>query len=221
MRVLVVEDDTEIRNLLAASLKSEGFFVDTAGTGTEGCLLATTNPYDIIILDYMLPGKDGIEVCTQLRTEGITTHIIGLSAKSETKNKVRFLDAGADDYVTKPFSFEELLARMRALKRRPQTIESDIYVAGDLELNVTEHTVKKDNLRIYLTRKEFALLEYLMKNKGVALTRNMILEQVWDINANPFSNTVETHVMTLRKKVDTEDGIKLILTLPGIGYKIE
>lgn len=221
MRVLVIEDDIKINNLLKVSLKSEHFVVDSAFTAEEGLYLARTNEYDIMVLDYILPRTNGMEVCTQLRTEGNETRIIGLSVRSEVANKVSFLNAGADDYLTKPFSMEELLARMRALLRRPQEVQSDILEIDDLELDTKGHTVRKTGKEIQLTRKEFALLEYLMRNQGVVLSRGMILEHVWDMNADPFSNTIETHMMTLRRKVDTDTSAKLIHTVPGIGYKID
>ena len=221
MRVLVVEDDPQINKFLKASLESERFLVDSTHDGEEGLYLARTNDYDIIVLDYVLPSKTGLEICTELRTEGKTTLIIGLSVRSETVNKVSFLNAGADDYLTKPFSLEELLARMRALLRRPQEMQSDILEICNLQLDSKRHTVTKDGQNVYLTRKEFSLLEYLMRNRGTVMSRGMILEHVWDMNADPFSNTIETHIMTLRRKVDTDKQMKLICTVPGIGYKID
>jgi two-component system, OmpR family, copper resistance phosphate regulon response regulator CusR len=221
MRILVVEDDPKINDFLKISLESEYFVVDTVHDGEKGYYLAMTNEYDIIILDFMLPGKLGLEICKELRTNGIQTPIIGLSVKSETVNKVGFLNAGADDYLTKPFSFEELIARIQALLRRPQSIESNIVEIGGIELDSQKHTVRKDGKEIYLTRKEFLLLEYLMKNHGTVLSRGMILEHVWDMNADPFSNTIETHIMTLRRKIDSEQSLRLIRTVPGIGYKID
>lgn len=221
MRILVVEDDPKINNFLKISLESEYFVVDAVQDGEKGYYLAMNNEYDVIILDFMLPGKLGLEICKELRTNGILTPIIGLSVKSETVNKVGFLNAGADDYLTKPFSFEELIARIQALLRRPQNIQSNIVEIGGIELDSKKHTVKKDGEEIYLTRKEFLLLEYLMKNHGTVLSRGMILEHVWDMNADPFSNTIETHIMTLRRKIDTEQSMRLIRTVPGIGYKID
>jgi DNA-binding response OmpR family regulator len=221
MRILVVEDDPKINDFLKISLESEYFVVDTVRDGEKGYYLAMTNEYDIIILDFMLPGKLGLEICKELRTNGIQTPIIGLSVKSETVNKVGFLNAGADDYLTKPFSFEELIARIQALLRRPQSIESNIVEIGGVELDSQKHIVRKDGKEIYLTRKEFLLLEYLMKNHGTVLSRGMILEHVWDMNADPFSNTIETHIMTLRRKIDSEQSLKLIRTVPGVGYKID
>ncbi len=169
----------------------------------------------------MLPYKEGLEVCRELRRQSVRTPIIGLSVKSETVNKVAFLNAGADDYLTKPFSFEELTARIRALLRRPKDVLSETIEVCGLELDSKRHIVKKDHKEIYLTRKEFLLLEYLMKNQGTVLSRGMILEHVWDMNADPFSNTIETHIMTLRRKIDTKRGIRLIHTIPGIGYRFD
>jgi two-component system, OmpR family, response regulator len=221
MRILVVEDDLKINDFLKMSLEAEYFAVDTAHEGDEGFYLGRTNEYDLIILDSMLPGKHGLEICKDLRELGITTPIIGLSVRSETVNKVGFLNAGADDYLTKPFSFEELMARIRALLRRPHGIHTDIIEIGTLELDTKKHIVKKNGKEVYLTRKEFLLLEYLMKNPGTALSRGMILEHVWDMNADPFSNTIETHIMTLRRKIDYEVSSRLIRTVPGVGYKID
>jgi len=221
MRILVVEDDPKINDFLKISLESEYFAVDTATNGQKGAFLGLRNDYDVIILDFMLPYRTGLEICTELRTQGVKTPIIGLSVKSETVNKVAFLNAGADDYLTKPFSFEELLARIRALLRRPKEIKSDIVEIGNLQLDSKRHTVKKDGKEVYLTKKEFLLLEYLMKNSGTVLSRGMILEHVWDMNADPFSNTIETHIMTLRRKLDSERDTRLIQTVPGIGYRFD
>lgn len=221
MRILVVEDDPKINNFLKISLESEYFVVDTTFDGENGFYLARVNSYDIIILDSMLPNKSGLEICRDLRSEHITTPIIGLSVKSEIANKVGFLNAGADDYLIKPFSFEELKARIHALLRRPKSLETDVIEISGLEIDSKKHIVKKDGEEIYLTKKEFLLLEYLMKNQGVVLSRGMILEHVWDMNADPFSNTIETHIMTLRRKVDRDRSARIIHTIPGIGYKID
>ena len=221
MRILVVEDDPKINEFLKISLESEYFVVDTTFDGEEGVYLGTTNDYDVIILDFMLPRNTGLDICKELRTRNIKTPIIGLSVKSETVNKIGFLNAGADDYLTKPFSFEELVARIRALLRRPKELQSDILEIGDLELDCKRHIVKKNGQEVYLTRKEFLLLEYLMRNRGTVLSRGMILEHVWDMNADPFSNTIETHIMTLRRKLDSERHARLIQTVPGIGYRFD
>lgn len=221
MRILIVEDDPKINSFLKGALESEYFVVDSAVDGEEGISFARTNVYDVIILDSMLPKWGGIDVCLVLREEGNTTPIIGLSVRSETVNKVQFLNAGADDYLTKPFSFEELIARVRALLRRPQVLQTEVLEIEDVALNARRHVVTKNGAEVYLTRKEFLLLEYLMQNKGTVLTRGMILEHVWDMNADPFSNTIETHIMSLRKKIDPKGQSRLIQTVSGVGYKID
>ncbi len=221
MRILLVEDEKDIVQFLKPSLESECFVVDVATDGEQGSFLGPTNNYDLIILDNMLPKKNGREVCTEIREAGKTTPILVLSVVEETDQKVGLLNAGADDYMTKPFSLGELLARMHALLRRPKKIESQILQIADLTLDTRKHLVKRGGKEIYLTRKEFIFLEYLMKNPGVVLSRGMIMEHVWDMNADPFSNTIESHVLTLRKKIDTKGKKKLIRTVPGRGYKIE
>ena len=221
MRLLIVEDEKEIQNILKKGLKAECFAVDTADDGKEGLELALINEYDIIILDNVLPFKQGIDVCKELRTAGKTTPIIMLSVKSETTTKVELLNAGADDYLTKPFSLEELLARIRALLRRPKDIKGDVLKTDNLVLDTKRHSVKRGKEDIYLTRKEFMLLEYLLRNKNIVLSRGMILEHVWDMNADPFSNTIESHILSLRKKIDFKNMDKLIQTISGRGYKIK
>jgi two-component system copper resistance phosphate regulon response regulator CusR len=220
MRVLVVEDEEGIARFLKAGLESEYFAVDVAEDGERGSYLARTNDYDIIILDNMLPGKNGAEVCDDIRKSGRNTPIIMLSARAEMSIKVELLNKGADDYLTKPFSLEELLARIRALLRRPAHVAPDLLEIEDLVLDTKKHLVTRKGKEIYLTRKEFMLLEYLLRNKGTAVSRGMILEHVWDINVDPFSNTVESHILNIRKKVNDKGRKNLIHTLPGIGYKI-
>jgi len=219
MKMLLVEDNISIRNVLRMSLEAQSFAVDEAPDGEVGSYLARTNEYDLIILDNVLPKKMGGHVCKEIRDEGITTPIIMLSAKSDTLDKVRILDLGADDYVTKPFSFEELLARMKAVLRRPSQIQDTVLHIESISLNCETQRVSKNNKNIYLTRKEFSLLEFLMKNKDKVISRAQIMEHVWDINANPFSNTIEAHVLSLRKKIgDTKK--KIIQNVPGRGYRI-
>jgi len=221
MRALVVEDEVGIINFLKAGLESEYFAVDVAEDGEQGSYLARTNEYDVIILDNMLPLKSGAEVCEEVRKFGIKTPIIILSARAEMTTKVELLNKGADDYLTKPFSLEELVARIRALLRRPQTISPDILEAGDLILDTKQHTVRRGNRDIYLTKKEFMLLELLMRRKGAVVSRGTILEHVWDMNADPFSNTLESHILNLRKKLSGRGKTSLIQTIPGVGYKLE
>lgn len=221
MRVLVVEDEKEIRDYIKVSLEAECFAVDTAEDGEKGLSMAKMNEYDLITLDNVMPKKTGQEVCEEIRKNGIKTPILILSVKSETTTKVGLLNSGADDYLTKPFSINELLARIRALLRRPKEMESEKIKIDDLMLDANKQMVTRGGKEIYLTRKEFAFLKYLMKNKGLVLSRSMIMEHVWDMSIDPFSNTIESHVMSLRRKVDTPGKKKLIHTLPGRGYKIE
>jgi DNA-binding response OmpR family regulator len=221
MRALVIDDEKGVRETLAENLRTRCFAVDTAEDGTEGSYMARTNEYDIIILDNMLPEKNGITVCEEVRKTGRTTPIIILSVLSDPWRKVDLLNAGADDYMIKPFSFEELMARIRALLRRPLTIEGDVIIIDTLSLDTKQQTVKREEAGIYLTRKEYMLLEYLMRNRGSVLSRAMIMEHVWDMTSDPFSNTIESHILSLRKKVDKPHQQKLIHTVPGRGYRID
>jgi DNA-binding response OmpR family regulator len=221
MRVLLVEDEPQIAEFIKKSLRAEYFAVDVASDGEKGLYLGRIHDYDLIILDNMLPKKKGIDVCRELRAHGKTTPILILSVKTETNQKVQLLNAGADDYLMKPFSFEELLARMRALLRRSPHVEGDILKIDNLELDSGKHTVTRGGKEVYLTRKEFMLLQYLLRNLGSVLSRGMIMEHVWDMNADPFSNTIESHILSLRKKINFGNNKKLITTVPGRGYKID
>ncbi|NIQ14771.1 MAG: response regulator [Candidatus Dadabacteria bacterium] len=221
MRALVVEDEKDIRNFLKTSLSAEHFAVDTAEDGEKGSYLARINDYDVILLDNVLPKKTGLEICKDIRRSGNGVPIIMLSVKYRTQTKVDLLNAGADDYLIKPFSLDELLARIRALLRRPKQIESEIIQIYDLILDSNKQTVTRAGKEIELTRKEFSLLQYLMKNQGTVLSRGMILEHVWDMNADPFSNTIESHIMSLRRKIKSEGSKELIRTVKGRGYKID
>lgn len=222
MKILIVEDDEGIRDFLKTSLVVELHTVDTAANGMDGSFLARTNPYDVIILDYSLPEKNGLGVCQDIRAAGIETPILFLTVNNEIKKKVNALEKGADDYMTKPFSFEELRARIHALARRPRHIENSLLKAKDLLLDIKRQTAKRSSGQIYLTRKEYSLLEYLMRNKNTVVSRAMIMEHVWNADSDPFSNTVEAHILNLRKKLynktDTEDFIK---NIPGRGYIID
>ena len=222
MRLLVIEDEKEILKFLKPALEAECFVVDTSLDGEEGFNLALTNNYDLIILDNMLPHKSGLEICKGIRAAGKKTPIIILSALVDTNKKIELLNAGADDYLTKPFSFRELIARIRTILRRPEEIAEDVMRIDDLELDSKRNEVKRDEKEINLTRKEFILLEYLMRNRGCVLSRGMIMEHVWDMNGDPFSNTIEAHILSLRKKLKTKENQKeLIQTIPGRGYKID
>ena len=218
MKILIIEDDISIRNVLRLGLASKGFIVDDAEDGECGSYLARTNKYDVIILDNVLPKKMGGHICKEVRDLGITTPILILSSKQEVLSKIQLLNHGADDYITKPFSFEELIARVYAVSRRPEQIQSHIFKVKDFEINFQTHTIKRKDTPIYLTRKEFLLLEFLIRNREKVVSRGQILENVWEMSINPFSNSIETHIMHLRKKLkDTKR--KMILSIPGRGYK--
>jgi DNA-binding response OmpR family regulator len=221
MRILIIEDNYEIRNFLIESLAAESFAVDNAEDGEQGSYLAKTNEYDLIILDNNLPKKNGMTICNEIRRIGNDVPIIMLSVESGIDKKVLLLESGADDYMTKPFSYKELLARMKALLRRPKTIVRDALDAGELNIDCAKQKAFRSGKEIYLTRKEFALLEYLIRNKGSIVSRSTIMEHVWDIEGDPFSNTIETHVLNLRRKIDRSYKEKLILTVPGRGYMID
>jgi DNA-binding response OmpR family regulator len=216
MRILVVEDEHRIAQTLKKGLEQERFAVDIVFDGTEGLDMATTESYDLYILDLMLPGIDGVTLCRKIRENGIHTPILMLTAKSQIQDKVSGLDSGADDYLTKPFSFEELLARIRALIRRPQTRVDTIVTVGDLTLNPKTYVIERNGKRIELSSREFALLEYLMRNTGVVLTKEQIISHVWNYDANILPNTIEVYIRNLRNKV----GRDLIQTVRGFGYKM-
>lgn len=221
MKLLIIDDDLEIANFLKNSLKSESYEVDVANNGEKGSFMARTNDYDLVILDNALPEKSGREVCRDIRKDGIEVPILMLSVQDDSEIKAELLNIGADDYLAKPFSFKELLARVKALLRRPREIKQDVYVIDDLEIDTKKKTVVRGGKEIYLTLKEYMLLEFLIKNKGSVVSRGMILEHVWDMNADMFSNTIEAHISNLRKKIDIVDKMSLIHTIPGRGYKID
>jgi DNA-binding response OmpR family regulator len=220
MRLLLIDDDVHIRETLRDRLSRESFAVDTASDGERGSFLARTNPYALIILDNVLPKKSGLEVCAEIRKAGKTMPILIVSVKGNPLEKAEFLDQGADDYITKPFSFKELCSRMRAHLRRPYEIKSPVLTLADISLDSNKQKVTKSGKEIYLTRKEFLLLECLMKEKGDVLSRGAIMESVWNEEGDPFSNTIEAHILNLRKKIDNGKRRKLIKTVPGRGYKI-
>jgi len=219
MNLLIVDDDKQIIDFLKPSLKAEGFVVDTANNGEDGLYKSKINEYDLIVLDNTLPKMLGLDVCKEVRKAKSEVSILILSATVETGTKVDFLNAGADDYLTKPFLFSELLARIKALLRRPKNIEHTILKVDNLTLDTESHTVMLGKKAIGLTMKEFSLLEYFMKNKNRVLSRAEILEHVWGEEADIFSNTIETHVLNLRKKVGQTSKKEFICTIPGMGYK--
>ena len=218
MRALVVEDDAGIRGFLKKGLREASFAVDVADDGTVGYELARVERYDVIILDLMLPGKDGLSLLKDLRESGDDTPVICLTARDTVEDRVQGLDLGADDYLSKPFSFSELLARIRALLRRGRTaVNSPIRVA-DLTVDLLAHAVERAGQRIDLSAREYALLEYMIRHAGEVLARTMILEHVWDMNQDPLTNVVDVHINRLRKKVDHGFAQPLIHTIRGVGY---
>lgn len=220
MRILIVEDNAHVRSLVKLGLEAESFIVDDAPDGEKGSFTARTNDYDLIILDLDLPKKRGSTVCKEIRRSGKTTPILILSVESELPTKIELLNMGADDYLTKPFSFEELVARVRSLLRRPRTMLDAKLAAGDLTLDISTQDVSRGKKSIYLTRKEFLLLEYLMRHKGAVVSRGRLLEHVWDLDGDPFSNSIETHICNIRKKISSPRKPELIENVPGRGYKM-
>ena len=218
MRVLIVEDEKKVAGFIKKGLEEETFAVDVAYDGEEGFHMGEQNQYDLIILDLMLPVMDGIEVLSELRKQKVTTPILLLTAKDAVEDKVLGLNKGADDYLTKPFAFSELLARVRVLLRRGKTETKTVLIVDDLSLDLVSHKVKRDNEEIELTGKEYSLLEYFMRNMGKVLTRTMIAEHVWDYNFDTFTNVIDVYVNHLRKKIDKNYSKKLLHTLRGVGY---
>ncbi|MHB8095096.1 MAG: response regulator transcription factor [Candidatus Aminicenantales bacterium] len=221
MRILIVEDDRKVAAFLQKGLREEQYAVDVCRDGEEGLSLASVNSYDIIILDIMLPRKDGFAVCRDLRRNSVLTPILMLTAKDSTEDKIAGLTEGADDYLTKPFSFEELLARLRALLRRSQDYQVPALRAGDQILDQRRRQAERGGKRIPLTGKEYALLEYLMRNKGRIVTESMIIEHVWDMNYEGTSNVVNVYINYLRKKIDEGFAVKRIRTVRGHGFTID
>lgn len=220
MRLLIVEDDRPLNHFLAKAFTAEHYTVDVAQDGQEALYMGTNNDYDLVILDLNLPRLDGLDVLKHLRTARRSLPVLVLSARNRVEDRIRGLDIGADDYVPKPFAFSELSARVRALLRRGSRPFEAILKVADLELSRIEHRVSRAGRPIALTPKEFALLEYLMRNAGHAVARTMILENVWLVSHDTASNIVDVYVNYLRKKVDGEFGTKLIRTVRGIGYQL-
>jgi heavy metal response regulator len=221
MRVLVIEDEKKVADFISNGLAEEGYAVDVAHDGDQGYFLATTNEYDAILLDIMLPKMDGFTLCTKLRSEDNLTPILMLTAKDAIKDKVRGLDAGADDYLTKPFAFEELLARIRSLLRKKSLQQKTRFQVDDLMMDTITHTVSRGESEIQLSVKEYSLLEYLMRNTGSVVTRTMIAEHVWDINFDTFTNVIDVYISYLRNKIDRGHETKLIHTVRGRGYVLK
>jgi DNA-binding response OmpR family regulator len=223
MRILVIEDEQKIAGAIKQGLVQEKFAVDIELDGDSGLGAALNEPYDLMIIDLMLPGSlDGLDICRQLRQKGVQTPILILTAKGQIRDRVAGLDSGADDYLIKPFSFDELLARVRALLRRPPQTKGNVLKVGDLTLDTVSYEVKRGGKKLELSAKEFALLEYLMRNAGRVLSKDAIIGHVWDFDADILPNTVEVYMGYLRNKVDKPfKAPPLIHTLRGFGYKIE
>ena len=223
MRILVVEDERRLAYLLRRVLLEERHTVDLAMDGEKGLLLATSGSYDVVILDVMLPEVDGIEICHQMRNQDVMSPVLMLTARGAVEDRVRGLNAGADDYLTKPFAMEELLARVNALLRRrdrPLDMEAQLCV-GDLKLDLVRHEAQRAGHIIELTAKEFALLEYLMRHPGQVLTRTQIIDAVWSYDSEALSNVVDIYIHYLRDKIDRGFSRSLIKTVRSVGYKIE
>jgi len=222
MRILIVEDEHKIAHALKKALQQESYAVDISYDGDDGYAMATTEPYDLAIIDWMLPGKcDGVDIVKGMRKAKIHTPALLLSAKGTVEDRTKGLDSGADDYLVKPFALEELLARVRALLRRPVEVQQTILTADDLSLNSVTFEVKRGGDIINLTSKEFALLEFLLRNQGRPSNKETIISHVWDYDADILPNTVEVYVKYLRQKIDDPYKVKLLKTVRGFGYKIE
>jgi heavy metal response regulator len=217
MRVLVVEDEARVRSFVKRGLKEAGFAVDDTESGDEALQLALMHTYDVIVLDVMLPGRSGLDIVAELRRSGCATPVLILTAREGVQDRVRGLDAGADDYLPKPFAFAELLARLRALMRRG-TAQASVIEIGDLRVDLLARKVQRQGVKIELTQKEFALLEYLARHSGQVVTRTMIAEHVWDMNFDSFTNVIDVYIRYLRRKIDDPFDPKLIHTRRGVGY---
>jgi two-component system OmpR family response regulator len=221
MRFLIVEDELKMARALRRGLEHEGHAVEVAADGEDGLRLGRSSGFDVIVLDVMLPGRDGFSICRELRAAGVWTPVLMLTARDAVEDRIRGLDAGADDYLVKPFAFGELLARLRALVRRGPSDRPPVLEVGDLRLDPAAHTVERAEVAVDLTTREFALLEFLMRHAGEAVSRTRILEQVWDMNYDGFSNVVDVYVGYLRKKLEEPFGRSMIRTVRGVGYSLE
>ena len=220
MRVLVVEDEKKLGELLGRGLREEGYAADLADRGEEALWMAHAVSYDAIVLDVMLPGTDGFEVCRRLRRDGVWTPVLMLTARDAVDDRVGGLDAGADDYLTKPFSFEELLARLRALTRRAPIERPPVLEVGGLRLDPAAHRAWRGDRELDLSAKEFALLELFMRRPGITLTRTQLLDGAWDIAFESRSNVIDVYVRYLREKIDRPFGCDSIETVRGVGYRL-
>ncbi len=223
MRILVVDDEPDLVAALARGLKREGYAVDTATSGEEALAKASWNPYDLVCLDLNMPDLDGLEVCDSLRTssfQGITPRVLMLTARDTIEDRIQGLDVGADDYLVKPFSFEELAARVRSLLRRDSGRTGSVIEIGPLQVDTSRHIAKRGERLLELTSKEFTLLRYFMSKPGQVISQSELLDHVWDEHADPVTNTVRVTVGTLRRKISVDDEIDLIETVVGSGYRL-
>ena len=220
MKILIVDDEPGIVQFLKDGLEANMYVVESASDGERGAFLGRTGNYDLIILDYLLPKMNGAEALTEIRSEKKHVPVLMLTVKSELPEKNEAFALGADDYLTKPFLFEELLLHVRALLKRPAKTEGEFFKIDNLTLSTRSKIIRRGGREIYLTRREFTLLEYLLRNRGQIVSRNQILEHVWDYNADPFSNSVETHLASLRRKLNNGGNRNLIHTFNGRGYKL-
>jgi DNA-binding response OmpR family regulator len=221
MKILLVEDDADLAQFIRKGLKEEHYVVDVAADGEAGLALALDNSYDLMILDIMLPKLDGLTLCRRVRDKGISTPVLLLTARNTLETKVSGFDTGADQFMPKPFAFAELLARIRALLRRGSSQQITQLQAADLRLDPASHRVWRAGQEISLTNKEYALLEFLLRNKNRVLTRTAIIEHVWDISYDPMTNIVDAHIRALRAKIDRDFSPPLIATVRGAGYMLE
>ena len=221
MRILVIEDERDLNHLIKRKLKEEGYSVDSCYDGLEALDYLNSASYDVLVTDIMMPRLDGINLIKGLRDKGDMTPAIFLSAKDSVDDRVKGLDAGADDYLIKPFAFDELLARIRVVLRKPQKIKTNVLKVRDLEMNVDSHEVKRGNRKIELSSKEFNLLRYMMMNEGIVLSRSTLEEHVWDFDYEGSSNLIDVYIRYLRKKIDENEKVKLIRTIRGMGYTIK
>jgi DNA-binding response OmpR family regulator len=221
MRILLVEDEPRMANVIAKGLRENTYAVDVAGDGEAALYQTSINDYDLIVLDVLLPKRDGFEVCRELRARGDSTPVLMLTARATVDDRVKGFDAGADDYLTKPFSLRELLARVRALLRRDPQLRADVLHLDDLVVDSASHRVTRASREIDLTAKEYALLEFLARRAGHLVSRSEIAEHVWDDSFDPFSNAIEVYMNRLRRKIDDEHSVKLLHTRRGEGYILE
>jgi heavy metal response regulator len=215
---LLIEDEPGVAAFVERGLREAGFAVDSAVDGENGCRMACAEPYDLVVLDLLLPGRDGFSVLREIRSRGLTMPIIFLTARDAVDDRVKGLDLGADDYLRKPFSFAELLARIRALLRRGAALTANPIAVGELSVDMATRQVQRGGRRIDLSAREYALLEYLARHAGQVLSRTMILEKVWDMNQDPLTNVVDVHINRLRKKIDHGFAQPLVHTIRGVGY---